>query len=75
MTNILAFQEPKTILNYKNPVSSENQVISILTTNLMNKEIIIRMYLKTLKKFFNSKSEKEPQTLKKTFYVKTMFDN
>lgn len=41
----------------------------------MNKQIIIRMYLKTPKKFFNSKSEKNPKPLRRLFYVKTMFDN
>lgn len=40
----------------------------------MNKQIIIRMCFKTPSKFCYSKSEK-PQPLKKTFYVKIMFDN
>lgn len=41
----------------------------------MNKQIIIRMCLKTSNKFRNSKSEENPQPLKKSFYVKIMFDN
>lgn len=41
----------------------------------MNKQIITGMCLKTSNTFCKSKSEENPQPLKKTFYVKIMFDN
>lgn len=74
----MAFYRSKKLYLSLKKVSSEVQVINILISNLMDKQIII-VYLKTLKKLCNWKSGKKTQhttnnTLRK-FCVKIMLGN